>query len=74
MLEKKHQDQIRLIESASAKERELLTAHANRLRADAEMQMANAQEQIARLRKRVIVLEEVSRKLFWGFSSFIIVQ
>jgi len=59
-MEKKYQDQIRIIESECAKEKELFLVQSCHLRQDAEKQMGSMQEQMAKMRKNVAILEEVS--------------
>lgn len=74
LLEKKYQDQMRILEAESTKERELMIVQTVHLRQDIDKQMGSFQEQMAKLRKNVAILEEVSRIGSWrilmeGFSD-----
>lgn len=60
LVEKKYQDQIRLIENEFSREKELMLMQTCHLRQDIEKQMISVQEQIGKMRKNIIGLEEVS--------------
>ena len=57
---------MRILESECAKEKELMIVQTCHLRADIDKQMGSFQEQLAKLRKNVAVLEEVSDCVLWG--------
>ncbi|KAI2798540.1 hypothetical protein BLOT_012822, partial [Blomia tropicalis] len=57
LLEKKYQDQIRIIELECSKERDLINAQNSRRTSDVEKQIKLLQEQIVKLRRNVTIIE-----------------
>lgn len=62
-MEKKYRDQLRLLESSTAKEKEHLAVQSQAVRADAQAQLAGLQESMDKLRLEVVNLSEENRRL-----------
>lgn len=63
LLEKKYQDQIRLLEMDFSREKESLMIQTCHLRQDIDKQINTIQEQLTKFRLAVKMLEKVSAKL-----------
>ena len=64
ILEKKYQDQIRLIEMDFSREKEIMIIQSCHLRQDIDRQMNAVQEQLSKFRSNIKILEEVYT-YFW---------
>nr|XP_046908917.1 protein ecdysoneless homolog isoform X2 [Dermatophagoides farinae] len=63
ILEKKYQDQIRLIEMDFSREKEIMIIQSCHLRQDIDRQMNAVQEQLSKFRSNIKILEEENKRL-----------
>ena len=61
-LEKKYQDQIKLLEMDFSREKEIMIIQSNHLRQDIDRQMNAVQEQLSKFRSNIKILEEVCNR------------